>query len=67
MISVRFGMLSLSVAILFNAPHPLTSNFSSWFALQGWIYAALVLALALWCFRNALGGRKVWKGDILES
>jgi hypothetical protein len=28
---------------------------------------AFVLAVALWSFRNALGGRKVLKGEFLES
>jgi len=44
---------------------PLTSDFSAWYAHIGLIVVALVLALAVWSFRNALGGRKVFRDDLL--
>jgi len=68
-VSIRFGMLALTASLLFVTVQrfPLTSHFSAWFAPQGWMEVALVLAVALWSFRNALGGRKVLKGEFLES
>jgi hypothetical protein len=44
---------------------PLTSDFSAWYADVGLIVVALVLALAGWSFRHALGGRKVLQDDLL--
>jgi hypothetical protein len=44
---------------------PLTSDFSAWCVKIGLIVVALVLALAVWSFRNALGGRKVLLDDLL--
>jgi hypothetical protein len=46
---------------------PLTSDLSAWYADKGLIVVALVLVLAIWSFRNALGGRRVLKGDVLEG
>jgi predicted Ser/Thr protein kinase len=69
-VSVRFGVLALaaaSVAVVIRIRYPVTSQFSAWYAPLGWMTVALVLGVALWCFRNALGGRKVLTGDILDS
>jgi hypothetical protein len=68
-VSIRFGMLALAASLLFItvANFSLTSHFSAWFAPLGWMEVAFVLAVALWSFRNALGGRKVLKGEFLES
>jgi hypothetical protein len=68
-VSIRFGMLALSIAIIANPidGYPLTSHFSAWFAPQGWMEVGFVLAIAIWNFRNALGGRKVLKGEFLEG
>jgi hypothetical protein len=63
---LRFGILSFTVLfwvlglISFG---PLTSDFSAWYADRGLILIGLVLALAVWSFRNALGGRKVFEDD----
>jgi len=46
---------------------PVTSDLSAWYASKGLIVVALVQALAVWSFRNALGGRKVIKGDFLDA
>jgi hypothetical protein len=67
---IRFGILPLTLFIILSdlvMRAPLTSDLSAWYADKGLIVAALVLALAVWSFRNALGGRKVLKGDFLES
>ena len=46
---------------------PWTSDLSAWYVSKGLIVVALILALAAWSFRNALGGRKVLQGDFLEQ
>ena len=45
---------------------PLTSDLSASYASNGLIVVTLALALAVWSFRHALGGRKVLQGDFLE-
>jgi serine/threonine protein kinase len=66
----RFGVLPFAVVLLVEIimvlGPPLTSDLSAWYASKGLIIVALVLALAVWSFRNALGGRKVLRGDFLE-
>ncbi|MGH9592542.1 MAG: hypothetical protein ACRD5L_05580, partial [Bryobacteraceae bacterium] len=68
-VSMRFGMLAMTVAIIANASfnrYPITSNFSEWYAPLGLMEVALLLAVAVWSFRNALGGRRVWTGEFLD-
>jgi len=68
-VSMRFGMLALTVTIIVNSSfvrYPMTSNFSAWYAPLGLLEVALLLAVSVWSFRNALGGRKVWKGEFLD-
>jgi hypothetical protein len=68
-VSIRFGMLAITVALITNssfARYPVTSDFSAWYAPLGLMEVALLLAVAGWSFRNALGGRKVWKGEFLD-
>jgi serine/threonine protein kinase len=65
---IRFGVLPFAVTFLvavetFN--WPLTLDLSAWYADKGLIVVALLLALAVWSFRNALAGRKVLQGDLL--
>ena len=62
---IRFGVLPCAVMFAFAAPWPLTSDFSAWYADKGLIVVALLLALAVWSFRIALGGRKVLQADLL--
>ena len=69
-VSIRFGMLASTFAIwTFGsfARYPLTSNFSAWYASQGFMEVALILAVSLWTFRHALAGRKVWKSEFLDQ
>ena len=66
---IRFGILPLTLVLLLQivgSQAPLTSDLSAWYASKGLIVVALILALAVWSFRNALGGRKVLKGDFLD-
>jgi hypothetical protein len=67
-VMIRFGILPCILMTAIAGPTsgwPLTSDFSAWYAPIGLTSVALVLALALWSFRNALGGRKVFPGDLL--
>ena len=66
-IMLRFGVLPcvLFWATSLSVNWPLTSDFSAWYADKGLIVVGLVLALAAWSFRNALGGRKILQGDLL--
>jgi hypothetical protein len=68
-VMIRFGILPHTIMILVNFvanQAPLTSDLSAWYASKGLIVVALILALAVWSFRNALGGRKILQGDFLE-
>ena len=67
-VMIRFGILPCILMTAIAGPTfnwPLTSDLSAWYAPTGLIVVALVLALAVWSFRNALGGRKVFHGDLL--
>jgi len=67
-VMIRFGVLPCVLMLLVastTSNWPLTSDFSAWYADKGLIVVALVLALAVWSFRNALGGRKVLRDDLL--
>jgi hypothetical protein len=68
-VMVRFGILPFTLVLLLQIvglQAPLTSDLSAWYASRGLIVVALVLTLAAWSFRNALGGRKVLQEDFLE-
>jgi serine/threonine protein kinase len=68
-VMIRFGLLPLALLILLElvgTQAPLTSDPSAWYASKGFIVVALILGLAVWSFRHALGGRKVLQGDFLE-
>jgi serine/threonine-protein kinase len=68
-VSLRFGVLAVVVAaaaITLLQSFPITLDFSAWYAPTGMIGLGAILALAIWSFRAALGGRKLFKEDILE-
>ena len=69
---MRFGLLALAsglivflVAIL--SPSTISSDFSLWYVSHGLVDLGVLVAITLWCFYHALGGRKVWKGDLMEG
>jgi hypothetical protein len=69
LVMIHFGILPITLVLLLQilmSQAPLTSDLSAWYASKGLIVVALVLALAVWSFRNALGGRKVLPGGFLE-
>jgi serine/threonine protein kinase len=66
---IRFGVLPVAVALvigIFLGNFPITSDFSAWYAGASILALATVLAIALWSFRVALGGRQIWKEDFLD-
>ena len=59
-VTVRFGVLALLVAFgVFQLliQNPQTLDISRWYAGRGFLVVGLILALALFAFRAALGGR----------
>jgi serine/threonine-protein kinase len=70
LILMRFGVLPLLLAIFVSTilgNNPLTTDFSVWYASSMFTALAIVLAITLWSFRTALGGRKLIAGDLLEN
>ena len=67
-IMIRLGVLPTALFIAISSvmvKWPLTSDLTAWYADKSMIVVALLLALAMWSFRNALAGRKVLKDDLL--
>jgi serine/threonine-protein kinase len=67
---LRFGLLPGTLIIVVSTlvgTVALTSDMSAWYASRGLFIVALTLALAIWSFRNALGGRKVLQDGFLEG
>jgi hypothetical protein len=68
-VGIQFGILPITLAILLQlvgSQAPLTSDLSAWYGSKGLIVVALILMLAVWSFRNALGGRKVLQEDFRD-
>ena len=65
-----YGVLPMTVAVFVSSVlerTPFTTDLSDWYASSMLLALGLIVALTLWSFRAALGGRRVWKGDLLES
>jgi hypothetical protein len=70
LVLLRFGVLPLMAGAFVHAillRLPITLDLSVWYSAASLVALGTVLALAGWSFRHALGGRRVWKGDLLES
>jgi serine/threonine protein kinase len=68
-LTLRFGILPAVLMYVFAVSveiSPMTPDLSAWYASRGLVVMGLALALAVWSFRHALGGRKVLKGDLFE-
>ncbi len=64
---LRFGLLALAVGIFLSGVlgnAPVTANTSAWYSANMAFIVAFTAAVAVWAFRAALGGRRVWKGDL---
>ncbi len=69
-VMLRFGILPGTLFVVISALlswSPLTSDLSAWYASRGLFIVASTLALALWSFRKALGGRRVLKEGLLDA
>lgn len=70
-ILIRCGVLPMVTALFVDVGlmrgSPLTTDLTAWYARSMLIAVTIVLALTFWCFKYALGGRKVFKGDFLEG
>jgi hypothetical protein len=66
---LRFGLLALAAFIfvdgILSAIQP-TTNTSVWYFGNNVLLLAGVLALAAWGFHTSIGGRKLWKQDLLS-
>ena len=67
---LRFGVLSLTTGLfmfVLMVNFPMTSDLSAWYSRASLVVLATLLALSVWSFRAALGGRRVWKDDFLDA
>jgi serine/threonine-protein kinase len=67
---LRFGVLSLATGFfvfMMIAQFPTTSDLSVWYSRGSLVVLTTVLALSVWAFRAALGGRKMWRDDLLDA
>ena len=65
---IRFGVAAFTIAFLTDGiliPFPPSLDFSAWHESFGRSAAALAIALALYGFYAALGGRRVLSGKFL--
>ncbi|MBL8204054.1 MAG: hypothetical protein JNM09_07480, partial [Blastocatellia bacterium] len=63
----RYGLLALYVFGFCDIANHLSANFSAWYAGHTFLFLAVLLALAIYAFRTALGGQKVFTGKLLEE
>jgi predicted Ser/Thr protein kinase len=63
---LRWGLLAMTVAALYDRVVSIpVGQTSAWFFPQSMFLLALAVALAVWAFHTSLGGRKLWKDDLL--
>ena len=65
-VMLRFGVLATGVGIAISAILPEVQHGPSWYFGNSLLLLALVAALAVWAFFTSMGGRKLWKADLLE-
>ena len=70
-LAARLGVVAAVVAWLTEEflliTTPLTLDFSRWYAWRTGVVAVLLLAIAVWAFRAAMGRRKIWSAAMLEG
>jgi general stress protein CsbA len=63
---LRWGLLALCASVLFaNAVNVPAGSTSAWYFGGTVFVLGVAVALAGWAFHTSLGGRKLWKGDLL--
>jgi serine/threonine-protein kinase len=69
-ILARFGLLPMVIAVFVArvlGQAPMTTDFSAWYGSSMWTAVGIVVALTLWSFHVALGGRKVLPGELMDG
>jgi hypothetical protein len=69
-ILIRLGVLPMIVAqfvVALLTSFPLASDFTAWYSGPTLFALATVLGLAIWSFRVALAGRRVFQDEFLEA
>ena len=69
-ILTRYGLLAIAAAVFTGTTiqaAPLTTDLSDWYSSAMLTVLAVFVAITLWCFRAALGGRKLLKADLLDA
>jgi serine/threonine-protein kinase len=69
-VAMRWGLLAVAVSMATLGSMyqtPLTADFSVWYASRGLQEIVMIMAVALWCFYHALGGRKLLKTELLDA
>jgi serine/threonine-protein kinase len=65
---LRGGILAMAIAILVSnniGSAPITSHSSAWYMGSAVFMLAWPLVLTAWAFHTAVGGRRLWKTDLL--
>jgi serine/threonine-protein kinase len=66
-VGVVAAVVAWTVVDLLGTTSPLTLDFSRWYAWRTGVTAFLLLAIAVWAFRAAMGRRKIWSAAMLEG
>jgi len=67
---VRFGILALAIGLFVTSlllNYPMTLDFSRWYANRSAFALAVLLGMAVYGFRSALGGRPVLGKNLLDE
>ena len=67
-VMLRWGLLAMAVGICIGGlvgSAPVVAHTSDWYFGYGVFLLACVVALTAWGFRTAIGGQKLWKGELL--
>jgi serine/threonine-protein kinase len=66
----RFGLLALYSCLLFGSlslVHPITSDFSSWYAGSTLFVFVVIMSLAIYGFYTSLAGQKIFEAKFLKD
>lgn len=66
----RFGLLALYACLLFenlSFSHPITSDFSSWYAGRTLFVFIVIMSFAIYGFYTSLAGQKIFEAKFLKD